>query len=374
MFTEKYRPRRMSEIIGHPEAKQKVKDWFNNWRPGKGALLIHGPVGVGKTSMINAIAEESKMDFIEMNASDYRTAKAIREHIGKSIQQQSLFNRGKVFMIDDIDALSGRSDRGGVQEVIRLIDQTKFPIIITANDPSSKKLKKLRDHCHYVELKKLSTFTIKTLLAEIAKEEGIDIDSAALEELASLSDGDLRGALNDLESISYMKKIGLEDLVVIGDRERESTIQEALNHLFASATVIEARKSMDMIGLNPDEFLQWIESNITRQYTDPEELVAAFDALSMADMFNARIRASRHWRLMVYAIDLMTGGVAVAKRRPTTPDFKRANYPMLIAMMGQTRISRAQTESVLERWSAVLHCSKKKIRTEYLPYLRMFDR
>ena len=371
MFAEKYRPETLEDIVGHEYAIKEILEWFSLWKPGNNALLLHGPVGVGKTSIIQTLASKKNADFIEMNASNYRSAKQIREYIGHSVQQKSLFKRGKVFMIDEIDALSGNADRGGVAEMVKLIKETKYPIVLTANKPWESKLKSLRKQCNLVELRKLSVSDIEKYLKKIAQRENIETDKDLLRKIAILADGDLRAAINDLESLSYKKKITAADLAVLSSREKEASVYEALSGIFKADTILDARRAIGNTDKSPEELFWWIETNITREFDKSEEVAAAFDALSAADIFHNRIRTTQNWRFLVYMIDLMAGGVAVARRRKS---FKRVHYqyPTLIATLGRTKKIRKEQEEHLLELAKHLHCSSSKVRTEFLPYLNLF--
>jgi replication factor C large subunit len=371
MFTEKYKPERLEDVIGQQEVVRTILRWFDSWKPGDKALLLHGPTGIGKTSIMQVLASQKELDFIEMNASNYRSAKQIRESIGRSVAQQSLFKRGKVFMIDEIDGLSGSADRGGISEMVKLIKDTKHPIVLTANKPYESKLRMLRKYCKMVELQKPSISDIEKHLKKIIKAEKIKIERDALRELAKLAGGDLRAAMNDLESLSYKKKITTNDIRLLSEREREISVYDALNKIFKADSIIEARRAIDEVDKAPDEMFWWIESNILREFEKPEEIATAFDALSWADVFHNRIRKTKNWRFLAYMIDFMTGGVAAAKRKKY---FRRVSYhyPTMIATLGRTKRMRMEQDKQLAELAERLHCSKKKVRTEFLPYLKIF--
>lgn len=371
MLTEKHKPKGLGEIVGQEIAIERILRWFDSWKPGDKALLLYGPVGVGKTAIIQALATQKDIDFIEMNASDYRSAKQIKEYIGRSVTQKSLFKRGKVFMIDEVDALSGNADRGGVSEMVKIIQQSQYPIILTANKPWESKLKSLRKRCMTIELDRLPAADIERRLKQITAKEGIKIDRGALRELAKMSDGDLRAAIIDLQSLDQGGVIKEEDLVVLSSREREKTVYEALDRIFKAESVLDARRALDDVDKWPDEIMWWIEANIMHEFDDAAEIAAAFDALSAADVFRGRIRRTKRWRFLVYMIDLMTGGVAIARRKKRLKRVQH-QYPTFIATLGRTKRLRAEQEAELAELAERLHCSKRKVRTEFLPYLNMF--
>ncbi|KON33044.1 MAG: hypothetical protein AC479_05890 [miscellaneous Crenarchaeota group-6 archaeon AD8-1] len=78
-WTEKYRPKKISDIIGNKEAKIAFTTWLKDKKRRKKAVLLYGPAGVGKTSLATAVANQFGYSIIEMNASDTRTKKTINK-------------------------------------------------------------------------------------------------------------------------------------------------------------------------------------------------------------------------------------------------------------------------------------------------------
>ena len=79
LWVEKYRPKKIEDIVGNEEAKAAFIEWLKGKRRSKKAVLLYGPPGVGKTAMVNAAAKEFGFTIIEMNASDTRSEKAIND-------------------------------------------------------------------------------------------------------------------------------------------------------------------------------------------------------------------------------------------------------------------------------------------------------
>ena len=77
LWVEKYRPKKIEDIVGNEEAKAPFVEWLKSKRKSKKAVLLYGPPGVGKTALVNAAAREFGFTIIEMNASDTRSEKAI---------------------------------------------------------------------------------------------------------------------------------------------------------------------------------------------------------------------------------------------------------------------------------------------------------
>jgi len=373
-YASKYKPSSMLEYVGQKEAVSQFEKWMKGWKPGNGkALLFYGPPGIGKTALVEAWSAEKKIDIIQLNASDYRSAEDIKNSLGQSAQQQSLFKRGKIFLIDEIDGLAGQEDRGGVGEIIEVIKTSAHPIILTANDPWNPKLRAVRSYCSMIEFKKLSPWDIVKKLSMIADKEKIEIDRETLQALASRAEGDMRAALNDFEVLANGKrKISIKDFESLGFREREENIFEVLKMIFKTQTALAAKLAINQADKDPEEIFWWIENNITNEFEEPEEIAAAFDALSKADLFRQQVHLRQHWTMKSYMIDMMTAGVSVAKKNGMYRKFTRYQYPKNIIILGRTKQMRAEKNEILLKFSEELHCSTKKVRQEFLPFMRMF--
>lgn len=370
MFTVKYKPKNLKEFVDQVEALDKFLNWIRKWKRGK-ALLFYGKPGTGKTALLGAYANEKNLDLIEMNASDFRAASQIDDVLGRSVLQAPLFKKGKIFLIDEIDGLAGREDLGGVGAIIEIIKISRYPIILTANNPFDPKLRSLRQYCQLVPFKKIYVWDIVKRLGYICEKEGIKADSNVLRQIASRSEGDLRSAISDLESVSQGKKEILEsDLDALGYREREISIFDVLKIVFKTQTALAAKLAINNIGMDPDEIFWWIENNVANEYEESEEIAKAFDALSLADLFRQKGSSRRNWRMNAYMIDLMTAGVAVAKREMYRK-FTRYQYPQKIITLGRTKGVRADTKKIMLLLSKQLHCSTRKIRLNFLPFIKI---
>src|SRR3989344_2754951 len=103
LFTIKYTPHNSGEIIGQSLAVAQLKDFILHHKEKKQhAAILYGPIGVGKTSSVYALANELDYDPIEINSSDVRNAEAIQTFLGATLNQHSLFFRPKIILIDEI--------------------------------------------------------------------------------------------------------------------------------------------------------------------------------------------------------------------------------------------------------------------------------
>ena len=150
-FTKKYAPKSLKDIKGQDKSISELKGLIKDYKKQKKrAIWIYGPSGCGKTSVVYALAYEFEYELIEVNASDFRNQEQIKQKVGGAVFQHSLFSKGKIILVDEVDGLAGREDRGGVQELIRIIEKTQFPVILTATNPWDFKFNTLRSRCSLI--------------------------------------------------------------------------------------------------------------------------------------------------------------------------------------------------------------------------------
>ena len=111
LWTHKYKPGKMSEILSQGTAVSEALRFVETWKPGK-ALFLYGPPGTGKTLIPEVIAKEKKWMLLQVNASDKRNSEAIEESLTEGSKNTSLFHSSKIILIDEVDGLSS-GDRGG---------------------------------------------------------------------------------------------------------------------------------------------------------------------------------------------------------------------------------------------------------------------
>ncbi|MFZ8855377.1 MAG: replication factor C large subunit [Thermofilaceae archaeon] len=375
-WTEKYRPRRILDVAGNEEAKKKYVAWINSWvrgKPTKKAALLYGPPGCGKTSIVFATAQEFNWELIELNASDVRSREAIEARVFSSSRTGSVAGyAGKIILLDEVDGISPREDAGGLQAILDLIERSAYPVVLTANDPWDPKLRPLRDVCEVIEFKKLGKRDVVKVLESICAKEGITCDKEVLSAIAENAKGDLRAAINDLQTLAAGRKsISLADLQVLGERAEQESMFEVVRTVLTAKTPEQALSVTRLPSLDYEMLLQWLSENVVYQYEPSLQAIAdAYDALSWADVMLSRMKREQQWALLSYALELMTAGVASARQRPPFK-FVKYNFPEKLRLLSRMKEQRERFRRAVRLAARNLHVSTSTFKTEILPYIKV---
>jgi len=359
-WTEKYRPKKFSEVIGQRVAIEKVKEFIENFPSKKRALVFYGPPGTGKTALAHVAALESNAEIFELNASDFRNKEKLKTILRPVLEQKSLVSDKKIILVDEVDGISTYSDWGGVVELINLIENSYYPIILTANDIWKKQLSDLRKKTELIQLGEIDYNTIKTLLIDILKKENKFMNSEILTSISIKAKGDLRAAINDIQTMSELKEPSKSS---IDERNKEIDIFNALRSVFKKNPDNEILNIYNSVNLSLDEIMLWVEENIPEEYSG-EELAYAIDKLSRADVFKGRIYKQQYWRFLVYENILLSYGISAAKKSPKT-GFTKYKKPTRILKIWLHNQRIKKKKSIAIKYAAYVHVSQKRALREF---------
>jgi len=384
-WTEKYRPRTLGDIVGNDTALRTIRKWAESWRNGVPrikALVLRGEPGIGKTSAALALANDMGWDYIEMNASDHRNAGSIEGVAGVGSANQTFTNEGeflssskgrrKLIILDEADNLFGREDRGGAKAIVETIRNSGQPIVLIVNDyyELTHKSPTIKSLAEKAAFKRLGKTDLVNVLKSVLDKEGIGCSPDVLDKIAENAGGDLRAAINDLQMlVEGRSEINIGHSEALGKRNQEKELEATLRSVFRAKAVREARDATFDLDSTPDNLILWIEENIPLEMRRTDEVAAAFDAVSRADVYLGRTRALQHYGLWAYAKELMTGGVALSRVQKASSNRVDYRFPGQLIVLSRARGARAVRDAVAGKLGSYYHTSRKCLKESTLPLL-----
>ena len=367
-WTKKHQPKYFSEIKGQELAIEELKNFvekFKKAQTDKKAVILYGPPGTGKTTLAYVMANESNFEIFELNASDLRGGEKLREILGPAIEQKSLTKKGKFLLIDEVDGIS-EADRGGLLELLRIIEIAPQLVIITANDIWNKKFRELRKKSEIIPLREIDSKTIKNALIEILRKEKKFLKEEILTSITIKTKGDIRAAINDLQVAASLSD---PSEILLDERNKEIDIFNALRIIFKEKSDNSLLSLFDSVNKPMDEILLWIEENIPQDYNS-EELARAYDLLSKADIFRNRIYKQQYWRFLVYSNAFLSYGISSSKKSEKI-GFTSYKKPTRILKMWLNNKKIEKKKSIAEKYATYVHVGKKRALKEF-PMIKQF--
>jgi replication factor C large subunit len=374
LWVEKYRPKKIADVVGNEEAKASFVEWLKSKRRVKKALLLYGPPGVGKTALVNAASNEFGFRIIEMNASDTRTEKAINKVAGPAtsfvaLDKFSTESKGNLLFLDEVDGIAGNEDRGGVGAIIKIVEDSRVPVIMAANDPDLEKLRPLKKVCALIRFQQVRIPLIIAMLRRICLKEHVEAEFEALERIAQNSRGDVRSGINDLQSLSEENRVlTLQDTMLLSSRNKDIGMDETLRGFFSAKSLAEAATLLSRSSADYDDLLLSVSDNLPRRYTDPAELAEAYDYVSQADVFRGRI-GTENWHLLKYFFNFMAEAAAVSPE--SYKPFEFISPPIRIITLFWTKGKRTTLKAICAKIGLQCHVSRETAKHDFVPFIKI---
>jgi replication factor C small subunit len=200
VWVEKYRPRRIDDVVNQDEVKERVKQFLKTGNMPH--LLFHGPPGTGKTTMALAIAHELygeswRENTLELNASDERGINTIRERVKEYARTTPMGKAPfKLVILDEADNMTSDAQQALRRMMEMYATTTRF--ILIANYASGI-IEPIQSRCGVFRFVPLGRDLVVGRLLEIASMEGLNVGKEALETIWEITQGDMRKAINALQ-------------------------------------------------------------------------------------------------------------------------------------------------------------------------------
>jgi len=356
MWSEKYRPKVISEMLGNEEARSEFVEWFGKWKKGTKPLLMVGPPGIGKTTLANIAAKQFVYDMISLNASDVRNKKQILEILTPVLGTTSLLGLSMIF-VDEVDGIHGRADFGGVDALVSILKEATVPIILAANSDTSDKMKNIKKATKRIYLRPLPPRLMQLYLEKILKQEGKNLGPGTLIKLVSESRGDIRSMINSAQALVG----GFEPQT---EKSFESLdIEEAVNAFFKANSIDEARIVLYSSRINPREKINAFYSSVVSSNITNDDLRKMLQVLSKADILYGKIMRTQEWRLLRYLDAILLG-----LYKKDTP-IRYSKYNLSWPLLNRLRWDGRTIKAIASTMAKALHISKSTFATFYFPYI-----
>ena len=303
LWVDAYRPKMLSEVIGHKTQIQSLQDWLQSWAfnaSGTNGALVTGPPGIGKTTVVHLVIRNAGYDIVEMNASNERSANAVRRWFEEASRSHYMGKR-RVVVMDEVDGMSS-GDRGGISELAKIIRICQFPIVCIANERTPK-LKPISSCCVDIRFSRPTRSTIaKSLYGTVVKDKHLTIPVSDLETLCERNGNDIRSILNFLQfvSIRSANSVGISTK----DDIQRLDVFSATGRLFAKHPSLDYKMNLvfldfSMVPLMVQEGYIGASGKGPGNDTDRMKRCAmAADRLCDWDILDTRIRKTQYWSLL----------------------------------------------------------------------------
>ena len=343
--------------------------------PEMAAVLLEGPPGIGKTSIVYALANDLSMEVVETNASDTRTRDALEGKLKETTRSRGIMDfitqsKEKIILIDEVDGIYGTRDRGAVPTILDLIQNTQFPIIMCSNE-YKQALQPLYNKIKKYEVQRLSDEeTIKIAQTTLRRENITNVKKGDLELIIKKNHGDLRGVINDIQGIGQgSTQEDNTELIYSLRRDSIEAIFELIRDLFQNvSTLNDARQLTNKSDVDYNFLYKWVNENIVSFIKVNSDLAKAYQNLSIADEIFGRIRRNQYWALLPYFYDLFAGGVTLSQSSKTK-GFRNVSFPRY--MVGGAFSLTSAEKSLFEKIKTKYDISQIEAIQNFIPFLKI---
>lgn len=247
-WTEKYRPKKLGDVVGQEEIVKRLEAYAKT--KSLPNLMFAGKAGIGKTACALALANEMYGDdvtrnLLELNASDERGIDVIRGKIKDFAGALAYGKAGfKIIFLDESDSLTRDAQNALRRTMERYSKTCRF--ILSCNY-SSKLIEPIQSRCALFRFTPLTDKGIESRLKHIAKEEKLDVAEKAYDAMIYVAEGDMRKAINTLQVAGSLGKKVTEDSVYkVSSRARPEEVAKMLDTA-VKGKFMDARKLLDKL-------------------------------------------------------------------------------------------------------------------------------
>jgi replication factor C small subunit len=316
MWSEKYRPKKLKEVVNQREIINGISNLIKS--PDIPHMLFSGPAGVGKTTTALCIAaellgDEWKKNTLELNASDERGIKMVRERVKEFAASIKLatdkeFGKPKIIILDEADEMTSEAQTALRRIIEDSARTTRFIIICNY---LSQIIEPIQSRCVVFRFTRLAKEEVVDHLKSICGKEKVKFEEKAIVQIYEATGGDLRHSINIMQAAAGMgavasanvtAAIGLSGRTKVGD-----VLRLALSGKFndARAKLLELTQ---VYGMSETDFMKYTNQEAyDMKIEKPDEFAAI-----MAE-YDYRLAAGAHPDIQLAALLAQLGKLGAKK-------------------------------------------------------------
>lgn len=306
-WVEKYRPQNLDEVVGQDHIIQRLKQYINE--ESMPNLMFTGPAGVGKTTTAIALAkamlgEYWKQNFLELNASDARGIDTVRKDIKSFCRLKAVGSPFRIIFLDEVDNMTKDAQHALRREMEMY---TKTSSFILSCNYSSKIIDPIQSRCAIFRYAPIKGHQVIQRLEQIAEAEGVKYAPGTLESIVYFAEGDMRRAVNILQSTASMgEEITEENVHDVVSKAKPKDVRRivnlALDGDFMGARDL-LREVMVVQGTSGEDMVTQVYQEVSRMAMD--DLIGSeqyIDLVEHIGEYDFRIREGANPRIQLEAL------------------------------------------------------------------------
>ncbi|KAJ1477420.1 P-loop containing nucleoside triphosphate hydrolase protein [Baffinella frigidus] len=274
-WVEKYRPQTLSDVVGNVDAVSRLQRIAEDGNMPH--MILTGSPGIGKTTCVLALAREIlgssvKEGVLELNASDERGIDVVRNKIKMFAQQKVTLPQGKhkIVILDEADSMTTAAQQAMRRTMELYSNTTRFAL---ACNNSSEIIEPIQSRCAILRFTRLQDAELLERLEDICKKEEIKYTMDGLEAIIFTADGDLRQAINALQSTAAgFDLVDQVSVFKVCDQPHPKKAMDIVRSCMAGE-VHEAHQRLEELwakGYSAQDIIQTL-SRVTRSMEMPEK-------------------------------------------------------------------------------------------------------
>lgn len=317
MWSEKYRPKKLSEVVDQKEIVKGIGNLIKS--PDIPHMLFAGPAGVGKTTSALCIAvellgEQWRKNTLELNASDERGIKMVRERVKEFAASVKLatdkeFGKPKIIILDEADEMTPEAQTALRRIIEDSARTTRFIIICNY---LSQIIEPIQSRCVVFRFTRLPKEEIIDHLQTICEKEKVKYEEKAIAQIFDATGGDLRHSINIMQAAAGMGSVSTANVTAAVGLSGRSKVGEVLR-LALGGKFNEARAKLleltQVYGMSETDFMKYANQEAYDiKIERPDEF-----ATIMAE-YDYRLAAGAHPEIQLSALLAQLGRLAVKKK------------------------------------------------------------